>query len=66
MHHYMVWAPDYTDEGALARRMAIRPKHFVGVNKVIKQGVLSQSAIVCSFSSHLTDTSNIQRLPVAF
>ncbi|KAJ8596360.1 hypothetical protein M405DRAFT_805494 [Rhizopogon salebrosus TDB-379] len=40
MHHYMVWAPDYTDEGALGRRMAIRPKHFVGVNKVIKQGVL--------------------------
>ncbi|OAX39961.1 hypothetical protein K503DRAFT_688553 [Rhizopogon vinicolor AM-OR11-026] len=40
MHHYMVWAPDYTDEGALARRMAIRPKHFIDVNKIIKQGVL--------------------------
>ncbi|KAF9244984.1 hypothetical protein BU15DRAFT_41479 [Melanogaster broomeanus] len=39
-HPYVVWAPDYTDEGALARRMAVRPKHFVTANKLIKQGIL--------------------------
>ncbi|KAI6129435.1 hypothetical protein EDD16DRAFT_1545565 [Pisolithus croceorrhizus] len=37
---YIVWAPDYTDEGALARRMAVRQKHFVTANKLIKQGIL--------------------------
>ncbi|KAG9316411.1 hypothetical protein JVU11DRAFT_2445 [Chiua virens] len=39
-HTYLVWAPDYTDEGALARRMAVRPKHFIRANKQIKQGIL--------------------------
>ncbi|KIJ67522.1 hypothetical protein HYDPIDRAFT_84559 [Hydnomerulius pinastri MD-312] len=39
-HPYMVWAPDRTDEGALARRMAVRPKHFVAANKLIKEGIL--------------------------
>ncbi|KAF9222597.1 hypothetical protein BS17DRAFT_783105 [Gyrodon lividus] len=39
-HPYMVWAPDYVDEEALARRMAVRPKHFVTANKLIKQGIL--------------------------
>ncbi|KAG1716100.1 hypothetical protein ID866_1072 [Astraeus odoratus] len=37
---YLVWAPDYTDDGALARRMAVREKHFVTANKLIKQGIL--------------------------
>ncbi|KAI6044673.1 hypothetical protein EDC04DRAFT_2561208 [Pisolithus marmoratus] len=37
---YIVWAPDYTDEGALARRMAVRQKHFVTANKLIEQGIL--------------------------
>ncbi|KAI6157407.1 hypothetical protein BKA82DRAFT_1000598 [Pisolithus tinctorius] len=37
---YIVWAPDNTDEGALARRMAVRQKHFVAANKLIKQGIL--------------------------
>ncbi|OJA10532.1 hypothetical protein AZE42_01693 [Rhizopogon vesiculosus] len=40
IHPYMVWAPDHTDEGALARRLAVRQQHLVGVNKITKQGVL--------------------------
>ncbi|KIJ18955.1 hypothetical protein PAXINDRAFT_128187 [Paxillus involutus ATCC 200175] len=39
-HPYIVWAPDCTDEGALARRLAVRPKHIVTANKLIKQGIL--------------------------
>ncbi|KAH0827559.1 hypothetical protein J3R83DRAFT_4280 [Lanmaoa asiatica] len=39
-HPYLVWAPDYTDDGALARRMAVRPRHFITANKQIKQGIL--------------------------
>jgi hypothetical protein len=65
MHQYMVWAPDHTDEGALARRLAVRHKHLVGINKIIKQGVLSQSAILFPQLSGLTDhASNGQRLLV--
>lgn len=36
----MVWAPDYTDEKALSRRMAVRPKHLATANKHIEQGIL--------------------------
>ncbi|KAG8213748.1 hypothetical protein J3R82DRAFT_10454 [Butyriboletus roseoflavus] len=39
-HPYLVWAPDHTDDEALARRMAVRPKHFISANKYIKQGIL--------------------------
>ena len=41
-HPYLVWAPDYTDGGTLARRMTVRPKHFITANKQIKQGILSE------------------------
>jgi len=40
MHPYMLWVPDHIDEGALARRLAVRQQHIVGVNKTAKQGVL--------------------------
>lgn len=36
----MVWAPDYTDEKALSRRMAVRLKHLATANKLIEQGIL--------------------------
>ncbi|KAN0090940.1 hypothetical protein V8E55_004506 [Tylopilus felleus] len=39
-HTYLVWAPDYADDGALARRMTVRPRHFITANKLIKQGIL--------------------------
>ncbi|KAF8558002.1 hypothetical protein OG21DRAFT_1383352, partial [Imleria badia] len=41
-HPYLVWAPDYTDDGALARRMAVRPRHFITANKQIEQGILNE------------------------
>lgn len=41
-HTYLVWAPDYADDGALARRMTVRPRHFITANKLIKQGILSE------------------------
>lgn len=41
-YSYLVWAPDCMDSGALARRMAVRPKHFITANKQIKQGILSE------------------------
>jgi len=37
---FVVWAPDYTDEGALGRRLAVRPAHLENIKKQISQGVL--------------------------
>ncbi|KAG2072271.1 hypothetical protein BDR04DRAFT_1051713 [Suillus decipiens] len=37
---FIVWAPDYTDEGAFQRRMAVRPAHIENVKKLVSQGVM--------------------------
>ncbi|KAG1777054.1 hypothetical protein EV702DRAFT_1179663 [Suillus placidus] len=37
---FIVWAPDYADEGALQRRLAVRPAHLENIKKLISQGIL--------------------------
>ncbi|KAG1727598.1 hypothetical protein EDB19DRAFT_1942805 [Suillus lakei] len=37
---FVVWAPDYTNEGVLQRRLALRPSHRENVKKLISQGIL--------------------------
>ncbi|KIJ67521.1 hypothetical protein HYDPIDRAFT_108348 [Hydnomerulius pinastri MD-312] len=48
---FVVWAPDYTDEGALARRLAVRPSHLENANKLIQQGILRVGGGVLSADS---------------
>lgn len=48
LHKYVVYAPDKTDEGALARRMSVRPKHLAGASNLHDTGMLSDSAIYVS------------------
>ncbi|KAL7411363.1 hypothetical protein BDY24DRAFT_417160 [Mrakia frigida] len=35
---YVVWAPDYTDSGALGRRLAVREKHLSDTHESWKKG----------------------------
>ncbi|KAG1765822.1 hypothetical protein EDD22DRAFT_774739 [Suillus occidentalis] len=37
---FVVWAPDYADEGALQRRLAVRPAHLENIKKLVSQGIL--------------------------
>ncbi|KAL4074316.1 hypothetical protein J3A83DRAFT_4091433 [Scleroderma citrinum] len=37
---FVLWAPDYIDDGALSRRMAVRAVHLENANKLIQQGIL--------------------------
>lgn len=37
---FIVWAPDYADDGALQRRLAVRPAHLENVKKLVSQGIL--------------------------
>ncbi|KAG1745495.1 uncharacterized protein EDB91DRAFT_1050022 [Suillus paluster] len=37
---FFVWAPDYTDDGALQRRMAVRPPHLENIKTLAGQGTL--------------------------
>jgi uncharacterized protein len=38
MIQFNIYALDYTDADALNRRMAVRPSHFEGVNKLKENG----------------------------
>ncbi|KAI0261987.1 hypothetical protein BC834DRAFT_829480 [Gloeopeniophorella convolvens] len=37
---FVVWAPDYADDGALARRLAVRPAHAEGIHKGVADGFI--------------------------
>jgi uncharacterized protein YciI len=38
MNQYIITAYDYTDAGALQRRMQVRPSHFEGARKLKENG----------------------------
>jgi uncharacterized protein YciI len=38
---FVVWAPDYTDPDALARRLSVRAEHYEGVKRLTAEGFIS-------------------------
>ncbi|KAJ6454700.1 hypothetical protein C8R45DRAFT_1037749 [Mycena sanguinolenta] len=40
LHKFVVYALDKTDEGALERRLAVRPKHLEKASTLISDGVI--------------------------
>lgn len=55
-HLFLVYAPDKTDEGALQRRLSVRPEHLKGAFALHEQGILSCVVICTSIRpSLLTD-----------
>lgn len=40
-HKFIVYAPDMTDEGALQRRLSVRPAHLQRAKEEIAKGVIS-------------------------
>lgn len=43
-HIFVVWAPDYADEGAFDRRMAIRDQHLQDLKKNQENGFITKIA----------------------
>jgi len=43
----MVYAPDKTDEGALARRLSVRPKHLETAATNISSGYIRALSGIC-------------------
>ncbi|EGN99624.1 hypothetical protein SERLA73DRAFT_53440 [Serpula lacrymans var. lacrymans S7.3] len=39
-YKFMVWAPDYTDQEALSRRLSVRSRHLEGARNLIGQGII--------------------------
>lgn len=44
---FAIWAPDYSDEECLARRLSVRERHLANAKKLTEAGTLSTS---CSSS----------------
>ena len=42
LHQFVVYAPDYTDEGALQRRLDVREKHLGVAKKLHEVGAISK------------------------
>ena len=37
---FVIWAPDYTDVGALERRLAVRPRHLENAHRLNTEGII--------------------------
>ncbi|KAF8844621.1 hypothetical protein BDN67DRAFT_942664 [Paxillus ammoniavirescens] len=48
---FVVWAPDCTDEGALARRLVVRSSHLENANRLTKQGIVRTAGGVLTSDS---------------
>ena len=45
-HLFAVYAPDYTDPGALERRFSVRERHLKGVDAMLDSGVMSMCILL--------------------
>ncbi|VDB83319.1 unnamed protein product [Peniophora sp. CBMAI 1063] len=48
---FIAWCPDYTDEGAFARRMSVRPLHLEGIHKHVAAGYFKFGAYTLTADS---------------
>lgn len=51
-YSFLLYAPDYTDEGCLSRRLAVRSDHLAGAVQLKQKGQL-RMLMTLSFSSNL-------------
>lgn len=43
-HLFVIWAPDYTDEDAINRRLAVRSRHLETAKENMKSGYVTSSS----------------------
>ncbi|THH20526.1 hypothetical protein EUX98_g8560 [Antrodiella citrinella] len=52
LYKYAIWAPDYADDGCLARRLAVREQHFQDATPLRENGL---GGAMLQEGSELTD-----------
>ncbi|KAH9925936.1 uncharacterized protein BXZ73DRAFT_49701 [Epithele typhae] len=57
-HHFIVYAPDMTDEGAFARRLSVRPAHLSAAGEQIKTGVFKLAGAMLTPESIASPTAD--------
>jgi len=59
-YKFAVWAPDYTDDACLARRLSVREKHIEGAGKLKADGLLKVGAAMIQDGTHFTEQPKMQ------
>ena len=49
LYSFLLFAPDYADDGCLSRRLAVRPNHLAGAAQLKQTGILSASIFFLMF-----------------
>ncbi|TCD66660.1 hypothetical protein EIP91_001078 [Steccherinum ochraceum] len=57
---FAIWAPDYSDEECLARRLSVRERHLVNAKKLTEAGTLKLGGAMLKDGTHLTDQPKMQ------
>jgi hypothetical protein len=57
LHTFVIWAPDYTDDEAFSRRLAVRPQHLARAAENKAKGYLTVRyfSLHRHLSTHLMD-----------
>jgi hypothetical protein len=43
LHLFVIWAPDYTDDDAINRRLAVREQHLASSRENVKSGYVTRA-----------------------
>ncbi|KAH8103575.1 hypothetical protein BXZ70DRAFT_740227 [Cristinia sonorae] len=60
LHKYAVWAPDYADEGGLARRLSVRESHLVNAKRLIEAGVIKIGGALVEDGTEFTESPKMK------
>ncbi|KAI0318916.1 hypothetical protein OF83DRAFT_1170680 [Amylostereum chailletii] len=57
---FLAWCPDYTEEGTLQRRLAVRPQHLAKLQTNIEQGVFKFGGFTTTADSVGADPADVK------
>jgi hypothetical protein len=57
LHHFLVYAPDKTEEGTFEKRLTVRSKHLENVGVLIGNGVIKVGGVILTPESIESATS---------
>ncbi|EPQ57736.1 hypothetical protein GLOTRDRAFT_20935, partial [Gloeophyllum trabeum ATCC 11539] len=57
--NYFVYAPDYTDEGAYARRLEVRPKHLENAKALVDKGIIKIGGALIDPATEHSETKKL-------
>jgi len=60
LYKFAIWAPDYTDEECLSRRLSVRERHLANAKVMEEAGVLKLGGAMIQDGTQLADKPKMQ------